>query len=303
MADVTLTTGGAKATPLAYTLPGAQEIILKAVTASFNGAGAAGSFVPTLQIVAPNGAVILSCPVSTTLAAGASADVSWFPRGGLGGGAGGSPLDTTDGVTSVNPTSELLIGAGITLSNPSAGVAELLGSGFFPFYSVVAGVGGIPTFDIVGIPPSGKHLMILTNLRDDSPGVGSQGNVLLNGLSGVGVATYEYVDSFGNHGSNNGPVSTFPSLGAGADARHYAGGLCVIPAYSLSKTDIPMVQVGGGIGQVGNTGTWLIFSTLTQFCASDVAHTPIVVNRVTISPPAGATGFVQGSIVTLYILG
>lgn len=34
-------------------------------------------------------------------------------------------LDTTDGVTSVNPTSELLIGANLVLTNPSAGVAQI----------------------------------------------------------------------------------------------------------------------------------------------------------------------------------
>jgi hypothetical protein len=57
-----------------------------------------------------------------TLAAGVSADVAWFPRGGL----SATSVDTTDGTTDVNPTSELLIGAGLVLTQPSPGVAELV---------------------------------------------------------------------------------------------------------------------------------------------------------------------------------
>lgn len=83
MADIALLASQADDAPLGYQVPGAQEIILKSITASFDGTGAAGTFVPTLQILAPNGAVLAACPVSTQVAAGASADVSWFPRGGL----------------------------------------------------------------------------------------------------------------------------------------------------------------------------------------------------------------------------
>lgn len=87
MADIALLASQADDAPLGYQVPGAQEIILKSITASFDGSGAAGAFIPTLQIIAPNGAVLAACPVSTSVAAGASADVSWFPRGGLGGSA------------------------------------------------------------------------------------------------------------------------------------------------------------------------------------------------------------------------
>lgn len=89
MADIALLSPGVSDAPEGYTVPGAQEIILKAVTASFDGSAAIVPFVPTLQIIAPNGTVLASCPVPSSVAAGASADVSWFPRGGLG--AGGSP--------------------------------------------------------------------------------------------------------------------------------------------------------------------------------------------------------------------
>jgi len=91
VADVALIAQAVTTTPEGYTVPGSQEIILKSVTASYDGTGAGGSFIPTLQIIAPNGSVVASCPVSTTLAAGALADVSWFPRvGGASSGGGGS---------------------------------------------------------------------------------------------------------------------------------------------------------------------------------------------------------------------
>jgi hypothetical protein len=78
VADEALLAAGVQAAPFQYTIPGAQEIIIKAITASFDGTGASGSWIPTLQVIAPNGAVLASCPGSV-LAAGALADVSWFP--------------------------------------------------------------------------------------------------------------------------------------------------------------------------------------------------------------------------------
>lgn len=83
MADVPLVAGGAVDAPLGYVVPGAQEIILKSVTATFDGSGASGDYVPTLEILAPNGMILASCPVSTPVVAGASAFVTWFPRGGV----------------------------------------------------------------------------------------------------------------------------------------------------------------------------------------------------------------------------
>jgi hypothetical protein len=86
MADVALVAGETLATPLQYLIPGAQEIVPKAVTAEYDGSGAGGDFVPTLIIRAPNGSVLAHAPIGSALTAGASADVSWFPRGGVGSG-------------------------------------------------------------------------------------------------------------------------------------------------------------------------------------------------------------------------
>lgn len=79
MADVGLAIAATQPAPLKYTIPSAQEIVPKFVTATFDGSGAA-AFVPTLQVLYSNGMVGGSFPLSSTVAAGAVADVSWFPH-------------------------------------------------------------------------------------------------------------------------------------------------------------------------------------------------------------------------------
>lgn len=83
MSDVTIKALSTDPAPADYDVPPAQEIVIKLASAIFDGSGAAGAFVPTLEIVAPDRSVVGSFPVSDSLAAGASAFVSWFPRGGL----------------------------------------------------------------------------------------------------------------------------------------------------------------------------------------------------------------------------
>jgi hypothetical protein len=82
VADVQILAPGTAAAPLDYVVPGAQEIFIKTATANFNGTSAVGSYVPTLQIIGAGGVVALTCPIGQVVAAGASADASWFP--GLG---------------------------------------------------------------------------------------------------------------------------------------------------------------------------------------------------------------------------
>ena len=65
-----------------YKVPGAQEILPKAVTASIDGTGAASQFFPCLQVLDPGGNVMFSAASTTLLSPGGTADVSWFP--GLG---------------------------------------------------------------------------------------------------------------------------------------------------------------------------------------------------------------------------
>jgi hypothetical protein len=78
------------AAPKDYTLSGAQEIALKSVRALIDGTGAGSAFLPTLQLLDPNGHVMWEGAAQSTVAAGGSADVSWFPVGAQLGGATGT---------------------------------------------------------------------------------------------------------------------------------------------------------------------------------------------------------------------
>ena len=99
--------GGIGAAPQSYTVPNATEIVPRVVNATFDGSGAAGSFLPTLEIVSDGGVVIARCPTASAVGAGGSAEVSFFPNGDNAAGAG------TSAITSV--TSPL---GTITVTNP-----------------------------------------------------------------------------------------------------------------------------------------------------------------------------------------
>lgn len=79
MADTTIAGLGTKGAPLDYKIPKSLEVLPRSIKATFDGSGAGSSFLPTLQIIADSGDVVGSYPVDTAVAAGASADVSWFP--------------------------------------------------------------------------------------------------------------------------------------------------------------------------------------------------------------------------------
>jgi hypothetical protein len=73
---------GTEATPAAFVVPGNGQIRPKTIFASYDGTGAAGSFVPAVKIISDGGETVGIFECDTTLAAGASADVTWFPHVG-----------------------------------------------------------------------------------------------------------------------------------------------------------------------------------------------------------------------------
>jgi hypothetical protein len=79
--DVLVSAPGTETAPLDYLIAPGQEIVLKAAFATFDGSGAGGAFLPTLRVVAPSGQVVGEYVTDSTVAAGASAEVSFFPRG------------------------------------------------------------------------------------------------------------------------------------------------------------------------------------------------------------------------------
>lgn len=77
--DVSLSVLGDQDAPVTYTVPGAQEIIVKACQATFDGTDAVGSFLPIVQFVSPAGRVIATAQ-GPAIAAGSIGDVSFFPH-------------------------------------------------------------------------------------------------------------------------------------------------------------------------------------------------------------------------------
>lgn len=80
MADVSIRAAAVAAVPRDYTIPGAQELLPKMVSATMDGTSAASSWFPCLEIVDPGGNVMGTNIATSSIAAGASADVSWFPK-------------------------------------------------------------------------------------------------------------------------------------------------------------------------------------------------------------------------------
>jgi hypothetical protein len=122
--------GGVGAAPQSYTVPNATEILPRAVFATFNGAGAAGAFLPTVQIVSDGGVVVASVSTDAAVAAGGSASVTFAPflRAAAAGGGGGIQFDTdpqTGGFLRFETTDTT---AG-SLVMKSDGTADLLAAG------------------------------------------------------------------------------------------------------------------------------------------------------------------------------
>lgn len=70
---------GTVSTPASWTLPASLEIQLEAVFAHFDGSGAAGSYLPTVEIVSDAGDTVVEIPQDSAVAAGSSVEGSWAP--------------------------------------------------------------------------------------------------------------------------------------------------------------------------------------------------------------------------------
>jgi hypothetical protein len=89
--------------PKDYTVPGNAELLLKAVQATYVDNGASGAWLPCVTLISDSGHVIArAIDRSVVIAAGASAEVSWFPWIGGGGGGAGASVGTTWGYYSTS---------------------------------------------------------------------------------------------------------------------------------------------------------------------------------------------------------
>lgn len=96
-ADAIIARDGPVAAPMSYQVPAGAAIVPLCVTASFDGSGAAGSYVPCLEILTPDGKVLSRAVLQETIAAAEGADVTWFPGVAI---APPATFEQTVGVTS-----------------------------------------------------------------------------------------------------------------------------------------------------------------------------------------------------------
>ena len=236
MADVALLAQQVQTAPNGYQVPGAQEIILKCVSAAYDGTNAVGSFQPALQIIAPNGKVMGTFPVGITLAAGASADVSWFPFGGVSGGAIRYDVDNTGdwlsiAVTGTNPAT----GDSFDLYPGPNGMAVTMDNSLVVFRSLNAA----GTFDV-----------------DNSQG---GGDIRMNTGQTLALAGVTWTDTVGIGGSY---TLTLNDGGGGAPI-HYK-------VRDLNETILEMVSAAGGSEQLAFFGVTPVVRQATPVTLADV---------------------------------
>jgi hypothetical protein len=116
---------GTKSAPADWTLQAALEIAPKMAHAKYDGSGAAGSYRPCLRLISDSGHVAAECVSEIIVAAGASADVSWFPGADLDEEITGAPTvgvsdeivyyDTPNAGTPLTMTTTLLSGVSYVL--------------------------------------------------------------------------------------------------------------------------------------------------------------------------------------------
>jgi hypothetical protein len=117
---------GVVSAPGDYVIADSAELLLKNAFAKFDGSGAAGSFKPLLRIISDAGSTLIEAVSDTEIAAGESADASWFP--GLASASGGA-----SGLSGVRWAFQALpFNAHVTIpQNSTVIVAPQTATGFF----------------------------------------------------------------------------------------------------------------------------------------------------------------------------
>jgi len=140
--DAQILAAGTADAPLDYRVPNAQEILLKAVNANFDGSGAAGDFLPAV-VIESDGGVVIARAIGQAVTAGDSAEVSFFPRVGSGSGSPATSFEPevayyeTTGVASGSFPGNVFYNLSLrSTSSPgtfglSSGFAQLLQSGAY----------------------------------------------------------------------------------------------------------------------------------------------------------------------------
>lgn len=241
--DVQILIAGAAAIPLAYEVPNAQEIQPLAVSADFDGSGAAGSFLPTLLIQSDAGLIVARIPVSSAVAAGGSASVTWAPflRAAQAGNVSYHQYAAAGGYV-WQPPSNLVGVYMVVVGAGGAGGGGFLGGGG-AYHGGGGGGGGATEFLLM----LGAELPGPLNLVVGAGGIGNT-----NGAAPApnGTASYIYYGADANR-----LIVAQPGSGGGTAGSPAAGGLA-----GAAFGSGPLLGVGGGsggsapVGAVGSVG-------------------------------------------------
>ena len=267
MPDIELTRDGPVSVPLNYNVPNGGELLPKTVEASIDGSSAVVPFYAVLQVLDPSGRSMAK-GITSSIAAGASADVTWFPK----------------------------------LSQQAASSSS--GSGPAVLYDLTL-TGTTANFDtgVGGIPQTHKDLMVVTSLRTTEAIVlREDGAIQINGdnaaanykshrlsLQGTTVAGVTATASAG--------LNCLMCAGASADAGTYATSYAYIPNYTAVKTH-GAFGIESGIGTFASSANWWLYLTNTFY---DQAA---AISQIVVIPNTGGGGqFVAGSRCTIYGMG
>jgi hypothetical protein len=188
---------GSAAAPASWTLPPAFSIVPEVVYAMYDGSGAAGAYIPTLEIISDSGHVIGKIPMDNSVAAGSSVEATWAPFLRSGGGAAaastGLKWAQTNGHVAAynnvpNPNNLDTIDLGAVSTNDSTLFTQ----------GNVAGKHGI------SINSEGTYLVVTTNSYDASiaPAAGSFVQAY-NSVGATGPVNFAYYGSWNSFGGGD----------------------------------------------------------------------------------------------------
>lgn len=327
MADTPTTRSAVAPVPDDYLLPSGPDFLLKTVAANINGSGAAGAYLPALQVLTPSGAVVWTAVPDVAVAAGASVLVSWFPGGGLEGGQSATPVG--GGIDTLTST-----GASITVSEPSGPTTnvDLPSSGVTPgtygdsshvaqvqvnadgivtsaaAVGISGAVGGFTklfdttlsspatTIDtgVGGVPAGYSGLMCYCLARRADAVASATLDVIINGDTGTNYAQLVTDNSNGvmtpSWATHQSAAKVCEIPGANMAANIFAYAVVWIPFYTGTVAFKGVVASGGFVGNA--TDSELVETTSTWFNTA-------AITQLTFQPGAGVN-FVTGSRVAIY---
>jgi hypothetical protein len=163
----------------------------------------------------------------------------------------------------------------------------------------IAGVGGVASFDFVGIPSNYKRLRLVTSLRTTAAATFDTVAVAVNG--DTTDANYRAESTHANATTNTaaqsigaaGARAQFFASGATSTAGDFADATVDVPNYSRTdRTKNLLVENQGLLART--SGGFFVRRVLLAWLST------AAVDRLTLSPGTGGVLFVEGSTVALY---